>query len=479
MTDWVIGDEIAEEINTTYDLNKQEGDTPSAYFGAGAEPIDAKNGVGFMDVGKLGEGYTFTAKCNDCGTTFSYKRMGYCPNCSSRDYRILDSSEFFGHESLNKDGTGVAKAVRGLDPTKTKRKWLRFVYVSKSDCDICKPFDGKVYHIDDEDRPCIPRLEEWDGAHPVTHPNCKCKWVRTFDPEDFGGESFIGESSHPQNHAFLSEYPKGSPEEFDECQSCGFPASDHKAFNGETRDDIDKEDMDLARKVYGDAFDKADDIAQGYMVIKALLQRLHGESRIKAGESEPSAYPIQKMLDNIVNKSLNKSEQKEVKEMEMDGGFNLTTIMQFVADKLAAKLGKKLGVESYTGENKYKELGDMFDKLTNKMDDVFQSAGFDKNDDLVGMIGFEKNVSEEYDIGECPICEGTGTDPNSSETCEFCDGSGRFDRDNKTQGVEGGRGSGKVGHAPWMLGGEAMDDCKNCMIQTERDDNGKCILCGG
>jgi len=399
MTDWMIGDEIAEEINTTYDQEQPIGDTPSAYFGAGAEPIDAKNGSGFMDRGKLGE-------------------------------------------SLNKDGTGLAKAVRGLDPTKTKRKWLRFVYVSKSDCAICKEFDGKIYHIDDENRPCIPRLEEWDGAHPITHPNCKCKWVRTFSDEDFGDQK---KAKYDEDGNLVG--------------MIGF----------ESLDDIDPEDIELAKRVYGDDFDKADDLEKGWMVIKALLQKVSEESLFlnsvckKCGgedfdvmekdgvikgikckncgdrpygkESATEAdnpYGIQNMLDKFIDKRVGKQGIEEVKD-KIAAGFSLESIMELVAEKLASKLGKKLGVES---------------------------------------------KAQEYDIGECPICEGSGKDPNSSEDCEFCHGAGRFDMDNKTQGVEGGKGSGKTGHQPWMLGTYSSDECKNCMINTDRDKDGKCILCG-
>ena len=43
---------------------------------------------------------------------------------------------------------------------------------------------------------------------------------------------------------------------------------------------------------------------------------------------------------------------------------------------------------------------------------------------------------------------------------------------------EGGKGSGKVGHQKWMLAGESGDECPNCMMITDRNDNGKCILCG-
>ena len=43
---------------------------------------------------------------------------------------------------------------------------------------------------------------------------------------------------------------------------------------------------------------------------------------------------------------------------------------------------------------------------------------------------------------------------------------------------EGGKGSGRRGHQKWMLSGEAGDMCDVCMIITDRNDEGKCILCG-
>jgi len=101
----------------------------------------------------------------------------------------------------------------------------------------------------------------------------------------------------------------------------------------------------------------------------------------------------------------------------------------------------------------------------------------DKELDQFSEIGAEF-YAKEYDLGDCPYCEGSGTDPNSSGVCQFCFGSGKFDRDVKTQGVEGGRGSGKLGHQPWMLGTYMAETCPNCKVSTERDDNGKCALCG-
>ena len=93
-------------------------------------------------------------------------------------------------EKLNKDGTGVRRATRGLNPKKTKAKVLQFVYVSKSECEICRQYDGMAFATDSPNRPIIPRLESQGkkGTRPYTHPNCKCKWVRPFS--DAGIKNF-------------------------------------------------------------------------------------------------------------------------------------------------------------------------------------------------------------------------------------------------------------------------------------------------
>ena len=77
-------------------------------------------------------------------------------------------------EKLNKNGTGIQRATRGVNPEKTKAKVLEFVYVSKSECDICKQYDGKTFATDSPNRPVIPRLESQgdEGSRPYTHPNC-------------------------------------------------------------------------------------------------------------------------------------------------------------------------------------------------------------------------------------------------------------------------------------------------------------------
>jgi len=96
-------------------------------------------------------------------------------------------AHMYGEESLNKDGTGVQHATRGVNPNNPKYELLKFIYVSKSNCPTCKQYDGKTFHKDDPDRPIIPRLESgysagkgYAGSN-FTHPHCKCKWVYVFN----------------------------------------------------------------------------------------------------------------------------------------------------------------------------------------------------------------------------------------------------------------------------------------------------------
>jgi len=151
MTEFEIGDDEYTEVNTSYDQDKEIGSTPSAYF-AHSQPMNAKNGDNFMSIQRLDE-----------------------------DTKV---------ESLNKNGTGVKRATRGVNPKNTKAQVLQFVYVSKSECDICKQYDGMAFATDSPNRPIIPRLESQgdEGSRPYTHPNCKCKWVRPFS--DAGIKNF-------------------------------------------------------------------------------------------------------------------------------------------------------------------------------------------------------------------------------------------------------------------------------------------------
>ncbi len=194
MKKFKIGDEeYSEEINTTYDQDKEIGDAPQALYSelSNAEPIDAKTGEDFMDIDMgedAGEGIMDTVNDIITGDWIYTKKEKEIVK------KIMDSEnepkgfetvwKQLGYESLNKDGTGVKKSTRGLNPNKTPRPLLSYVYVSKSDCEICKQYDGMTFATDSPNRPVIPRLEKGDGKRPFTHPHCKCKWVVPFGKAD-------------------------------------------------------------------------------------------------------------------------------------------------------------------------------------------------------------------------------------------------------------------------------------------------------
>jgi len=160
-----------------------------------------------------------------------------------------------GEEKLNKNGSGIKRATRGVNPKKTKAKVLEFVYVSKSECEICREYDGKTFGVDSPNRPIIPRLESQGdrGSRPYTHPNCKCKWVRPF--------SYAGITNFEQT--------KGS-EDYD-----SVTASLHK----------------FAVKKYGSKFDSLPKPRKHYILMKELMRQL------KSDESfDPTSLPIASML---------------------------------------------------------------------------------------------------------------------------------------------------------------------------------------
>jgi|TARA_B110000438_G_scaffold143041_2_gene137880 hypothetical protein len=171
-------------------------------------------------------------------------------------------------EKLNKDGTGVRRATRGLNPKKTKAKSLTFVYVSKSECDICRQYDGKTFATDSPDRPIIPRLESQGkkGTRPYTHPNCKCKWVKPF------------------SDAYMKN--------FDEI---GMKDSDNINFLKTSNEDYDKVKTRLYKKAikkYGDKFYNLPKSRKHYIIMHEIMKEL------KANESaDPiTALPVISML---------------------------------------------------------------------------------------------------------------------------------------------------------------------------------------
>ena len=157
------------EVNTSYDQDKEIGSTPSAYF-AHSQPMNAKNG-------------------NEKFESIDQQKWYYATDQTYLDDEPHENRKVKG-EKLNKDGTGVRKAKRGVNPNNTPAKVLQFVYVSKSECEICRQYDGMAFATDSPNRPIIPRLESQGkkGTRPYTHPNCKCKWVRPFS--DAGIKNF-------------------------------------------------------------------------------------------------------------------------------------------------------------------------------------------------------------------------------------------------------------------------------------------------
>ena len=170
MTEFEIGDDEYTEVNTSYDQDKEIGSTPSAYF-AHSQPMNAKNGGDEK------------FKSRDQQQWYHATDQTYLDDEPHENRKVEG-------EKLNKNGTGVRRATRGVNPEKTKAKVLQFVYVSKSECDICRQYDGMAFATDSPNRPIIPRLESQgdEGSRPYTHPNCKCKWVRPFS--DAGIKNF-------------------------------------------------------------------------------------------------------------------------------------------------------------------------------------------------------------------------------------------------------------------------------------------------
>lgn len=493
MEDRWYSDDI-NEVNTSYDQNQPIGDEPQALNTelSNSEPIDAETGQDFLDIQYGGQ----SKKIGEFQTV--WQQLGY--------------------ESLNLDGTGVARATRGVNPNTTPQQLLTFVYVSKSDCPICKQYDGQTWSVDSPNRPVIPRLEKGNKSRPFTHPHCKCKWVSVFLTKDQGS--------------------------IDTPQTLGST-------------EVNQADFDRTRKWYGAGFDDLTRIQQKMAMIDMLKQSLGMETNtiesIIAVESEPSPYGIQNMLSDIVSKSLNKGEKKEIEESnELEKDFSLNTLLDLIADKLAKKIGKKLGVESkpneYTKDDSYRSecqicgspldehpitegndphewlaeqpadwegdmspanediydnawdgLDDEQKRMYNTLDDVESEGGINKNEylQIANAMGVKRGNEgippEWYDqyFGSKEIGDFNPKEGYQEVTyCKLCDeilDMATVEDMNKhlinrhgiewTSATEGGKGSGRIGHQKWMLAGEVGEECPNCMMITEKE-NGKCVICG-
>ena len=663
MTDFVIGDEEFTEVNTSYDQEQPIGDSPQALYSVGAEPINAKNGSGFMDVGRLGEShecktnddycicetcdtdadeyhnmscktckrtkgllYGENIGCKFCNNKFSLlnmtpegdiscpkcgkgfgKKEGFeklntsyyeCPEC---DYRRKNMEDFLNHlqnihnydyrraddtvsiqtdviesnEKLNKDGTGVARAVRGINPNNNKHVKMMFDYVSGAGCKICSQYDGVVFDRNDEKRPIIPRLEVsgW-SARPYTHPNCKCRWIKVFNEVNTN--------------------------------------------NNMQANEIAPELIARGKAWYGDGWDELKLVEKQLIVIKMLQKSLGmNESlveepvpmvgieahqlKLKANEyagqpmAKPHNYGIQRILDGLVGSNLHEAKKNEIEDI-VSKDFTLENLLALTAKALADKLGKKLGVEGYnknTGEmecekceakfspnddwqmDNYKkhmkthtstEYNDLWyasqyaklphwqsdrftdsDSLKDKTSKLFSQYGFDitEQDIKSGKYGLDERMPVELMANilsgktneslvmrhRCPQChiefntndevithmlvedhginfediedsrynESYGNEDHASDYWKEYNYAKRMIEDENIsekgdelqwklmeQGIsvmvadrianEGGKGSGKSGHSPWMLGTYLAEECPHCMISTERE-NGKCVIC--
>ena len=416
-------------------------------------------------------------------------------------------------EKLNKNGTGIQRATRGVNPEKTKAKVLEFVYVSKSECDICKQYDGKTFATDSPNRPVIPRLESQgdEGSRPYTHPNCKCKWVRPF--------SYAG---------ITNSETKGS-EDYD-----SVTASLYKYAHG----------------VYGDKFDSLPKSRKHYILMKELMRQL------KSDESfDPTSLPIASMLkmtydaiqptlalqlakmkhhhtnevrdliDTMVGESLT-SERKHriVTEHNLDFTFEnlleLTTLALFEAysdehdvwdeetNMLVdpSLLEDKPYMPNTYNIDPYPHRHEFIDNVCTICNYVLKSNEADpcwKGYKQVGMKDKDgrqvPNCVPESKANEwndpswakkpliCPNCNSIDIEPmtlsfdnsvwgSPYNTCNDC--GEEFIEGFESKSTEGGRGSGRKGHQKWMLGGEADPiECPNCMVYTEKKD-GNCQICG-
>ena len=416
-------------------------------------------------------------------------------------------------EKLNKNGTGIQRATRGVNPEKTKAKVLEFVYVSKSECDICKQYDGKTFATDSPNRPVIPRLESQgdEGSRPYTHPNCKCKWVRPFSYAGITNSETKGSEDYDSVTASLYKY---------------------------------------AHNVYGNKFDNLPKSRKHYILMKELMRQL------KSDESfDPTSLPIASMLkmtydaiqptlalqlakmkhhhsnevrdliDTMVGESLT-SERKHriVTEHNLDFTFEnlleLTTLALFEAysdehdvwdedkNKLVnpSILEDKPYMPNTYNIDPYPHRHEFINNVcaicnymlkSNEADPCwkgYKQVGMkDKDGRQVPNCVPESKASEWNDPSwdkkplVCPNCNSIDIVPmtlsfdnsvwgSPYNTCNDC--GEKFIEGFESKAIEGGRGSGRKGHQKWMLGGEADPiECPNCMVYTEKKD-GSCQICG-
>ena len=490
MTEFEVDEEYIEEVNTSYDQDKEIGSTPSAYF-AHSQPMNAKNG-------------------NEKFESIDQQKWYYATDQTYLDDEPHENRKVKG-EKLNKDGTGVRKAKRGVNPNNTPAKVLEFVYVSKSECEICRQYDGMIFATDSPNRPIIPRLESQGkkGTRPYTHPNCKCKWVRPFSRT---GLKNFGQTRGGEAEAY----------------------------------ELKQKTIDMARKTIVD-FDKLSKRDQ-YVAIAHMFKE-----RLSSPESfDPTSLPIASMLkmtfdaieptlalqlakmssrnsnevrdliDDMVGESLSSEKKHEiVLEHNLDFTFenllNLTVIALSETLNDEEEIGMDVEMEFTDDEEKAKDTvedhlekdpehysrlksvfeHDVWDEEKNTL--VDPSLLEDKSESDEGEFGFTDDEwngfpeeiqdqlttkvfkKEGLDDEEPYMPDVYGIDPYPhrhefiDNVCVICN---YVLKSSESKATEGGRGSGRKGHQKWMLGAEAdPEECPNCMIFTEKK-NGNCQICG-
>lgn len=408
-----------EEINTAYDQDQPIGDSPQALYSVGAEPIDAKTGKNFVTVKKLQE---------------DEDRPEHFENVWEKlDSMVKKSST----EKLNKDGTGVKRATRGVNPNRTPHLNLIFVYVSKSDCDICKPHDGMMFPIDSPDRPIIPRLESQGkkGKRPYTHPHCRCKWVAPEISDDDW--------------------------DLDDLDLIGLKGSARESYS-QTKKDI----IAIARK-QNKNFDSLSKSQQNRIVMNVALRKLTKEVNFdEVKEMYDGVEPItmteygkridteglQKVIKKVVGESLTPKQCVEV-EQQHNLDFTYENLLNIIGKKLIVNESKASEDYLVTVRNKNDDWNSLDDTWVNTAEDARKvksekESQYSNNSNVVVRIA---NYNTHTNYGKNDGYE--------------------------SKAKEGGYGSGKKGHQKWMRGAYATEECPNCMIRTQKKD-GSCELCG-
>ena len=538
MTEFEVDEEYIEEVNTSYDQDKEIGSIPSAYF-AHSQPMNAKNGG------------------DEKFESRDQQKWYYATDQTYLDDEPHENRKVEG-EKLNKDGTGVKRATRGLDPKKTKAKVLQFVYVSKSECEICRQYDGMAFATDSPNRPIIPRLESQGkkGTRPYTHPNCKCKWVRPFSDagiknfDDMGlfddGNKSLGYSGEAEAHeltkkqidvgrnnivgfddlsqrdkfyAILSIYKDrlSSPESFD---PTSLPIASMIKM---TYDAIEPTlALRLAKMTHRDSNEVRDLIDD--MVGESLSsERKHSivlehnldftfENLLKLTVTALEHDVWDENTNTLVDPTLLEDGKQSDKSESDEGEFGFTDdewngFPEEIQDQLATKVFKKEGLddeEQYMPDvyniDPYPHRHEFIDNVCIICDYVLKASEYHPLElDIVqkyegSPIQVKNNMAKNMGFKNWKEMIGKlkmriKLDENGDTFEELSDAERNawlniFELDPNTSSLyeskatEGGRGSGRKGHQKWMLGAEAdPEECPNCMILTEKK-NGNCQICG-